>query len=307
MREIITGFVVVWVLTVAGYLIGRSGLLGGHALETLTRLTFFVTAPALLFTTLVGSSPGRILTGALAAFVLSSVAVAALYAVIARLVLRRDVAELTVGALAAGYVNAGNLGIPIAAYVLGDVAFIVPMLIFQVLLAAPVALAVLDLTTGEHRPSWGRLAMLPARNPLLLASGAGIAVAVSGWQPPAVALQPFALLGAAAVPVALLALGMSLNGSRPLRSGPEAADRAVTVVGKVVVHPLLAYLIGRYALGLDGSQLLSAVVAAGLPTAQNIFVFAGRYGRGVALARDAVVLSTAAAALTLIGIVAWLR
>lgn len=306
MREISSGFAVVWVLTAVGYLLGRSGVLGAAALETMTRLVFFVTAPALLFATLAGSAPERILTRALAAFVLSSVAITALYVAVARLVWRRGVAELTVGALAAGYVNAGNLGIPVAAYVLGDVALIAPVLMFQVLLAAPTALAVLDASAGQGRPSPSRLMALPARNPLLLASVAGIAVAVSGRTLPAPVLQPFALLGAAAVPVALLALGMSLRGSRPLRSGPDVADRALAVTLKVVVHPLLAYLIGRHALGLSGTALLSAVVAAALPTAQNVFVFAGRFGRAVPLARDTIVLSTAASAVTLLAVAAWL-
>jgi malonate transporter len=304
--EIITGFAVVWVLVLAGYLIGRFELLGPAGLETLTRLAFYVTAPALLFVTLATSTIGRIFTGALAAFVLSTLLVAALSVTIARLLGRRGVAELTVGALAAGYVNAGNLGIPIAAYVLGDVAFIAPVLMFQVLLASPAALAVLDVATGEHRPSVGRLLLLPARNPLMIASAAGIVVAVGQWRLPGPVLQPFELLGGAAVPITLLALGVSLRGSRPLRAGPDAAERAVAVLLKAVVHPLLAYGIGHLVLGLTGPALLAAVVTSALPTAQNVFVFAARYGRGEAFARDTIVLTTAAAALTLVGVVAWL-
>jgi predicted permease len=66
----------------------------------------------------------------------------------------------------------------------------------------------------------------------------------------------------------------------------------------VLVQPALAYLIGRL-LGLDGILLLAAVVMSGLPTAQNIFVFATRFGRAPSLARDAVVLSTLVGAVTL--------
>ena len=46
MREVVTGFAVVWALVLVGYLIGRFGLLGAAGLETQTRLAFFVTAPA---------------------------------------------------------------------------------------------------------------------------------------------------------------------------------------------------------------------------------------------------------------------
>jgi malonate transporter len=305
-REIITGFAVIWVLVVAGYLIGRFRLLGEAGLDTLTRLAFFVLAPALLFVTLARSPPGRIFTGALAAFVLSTLAVAVLYVTIVRLVWRRGVADLTVGALAASYVNAGNLGIPIAAYVLGDVTFIAPVLMFQVLLASPVGLAVLDVATGEQRPSWRRLAGLPLRNPLMIASASGLAVAVTGWHVPEPVLQPFVLVGGAAVPMTLLALGMSLRGSRSLRRGPDAGERMLAVALKAFVHPLLAYLLGRYVFGLTGPLLLAAVITSALPTAQNIFVFASRYHRGESFARDTIVLTTAAAAVTLVTVVALL-
>jgi malonate transporter len=128
-------------------------------------------------------------------------------------------------------------------------------------------------------------------------------VTLSGWHVPAPVLEPFVLLGGAAVPMTLLALGMSLRGSRPLQIGPDAV---LAVALKTVGHPLLAYAMGRWLFDLSGVPLLAAVVVAALPTAQNVFVFAGRYGRGEAFARDAIVLSTAATAVTLIGVVAWL-
>lgn len=306
MLEVITGFAVIWVLVLVGYLVARFRLLGDYGSPTLTRLAFFVLAPALMVSTLAASSPGRIFTGALAAFVLSTLAVAGLHVALARLWWRRDVAELTVGALAAGYVNAGNLGIPIAAYILGDVSFIAPVLMFQVLLASPAALAVLDVATGEGRPSWRRLAALPLRNPLMIGSVVGITVMLSGVDLPAPVLEPFALLGGAAVPMTLLALGMSLRGSRPLRGGAGAAERWTAVVLKSVVQPLLAFLIGRFLFGLEGAMLLAAVVTSALPTAQNVYVFAARYGRGESFARDAIVLSTAVSAISLVAVAALL-
>ena len=52
--------------------------------------------------------------------------------------------ELVIGALASPYVNAGNLGLPVAAYVLGDAAFVAPTLLLQLLVLQPTALAALD-------------------------------------------------------------------------------------------------------------------------------------------------------------------
>ncbi|SDS59198.1 AEC family transporter [Actinoplanes derwentensis] len=300
MGAVLSGFTTIWLISALGYVLARARVLGDDAPRVLGRLVFSVATPALLFVTLSRTSLDRILTGSLVAFVASTVLVAVVYALVAKLLWKRDTARATIGALGASYVNAGNLGLAIAAYVLGDVSLVVPVLLFQVLLYAPVALTVLDLASGQGRPSPKQLALLPARNPLMIASAAGIAVAVSGWTPPALLLEPFALVGAAAVPAALLAFGMSLPGARPLRAGPESPDRYLAVTLKIVVQPLLAYTIGKFVLGLTEEQIFAAVITSALPTAQNVFVFALRYRQSETLARDVIVLSTLASALVMI-------
>ncbi|WP_033344823.1 AEC family transporter [Catenuloplanes japonicus] len=300
MSGVLSGFAAIWAIATLGYLLARGRVLGEHAPEVLGRLVFFVATPALLFVTLSRTSLDRIVTGALLVFVAATILVAVIYTLIARLVWKRSTRRATIGALGASYVNAANLGLPIAAYVLGDVSLVVPVLLFQVLLAAPFALTVLDLASGQGRPSLKSLLLLPARNPIMVASVAGIAVAVSGWTPPELLLEPFTLVGAAAVPAALLAFGMSLPGARPLRPGPEAPDRYLAVGLKVIVQPVLAYLIGRFLVHLPQDQLFAAVVTSALPAAQNVFVFALRYKESETLARDVVMLSTLASALTMI-------
>ena len=64
------------------------------------------------------------------------------------------------------------------------------------------------------------------------------------------------------------------------------------LVLKLVAQPTAAFLIGRYAVGLIGRDLLAVTVIAALPTAQNVFVFAMRYDRGVILARDTIFVAT---------------
>lgn len=323
MTGILTAFTTIWTLTVVGWLIGRYQILGPGAEQVLARLVFFVATPALLFATLATSSMDRIVTPALAAFVISTVVVAAASIAAARLLWRRSPAESVVAGLCGSYVNAANLGIPVAAYALGDVSFVAPVLLFQVLVASPIALTVLETlgTAAAPRPvsPLGRLIALPARNPIMLGSAAGLLLAVANWRLNDEVLRPFQLIGQAAVPTALLALGVSLS----LRSGPSApagaeADetgglaavpRAMTATlasMKLVAQPLVAYAVGRLLLGLSGPPLLAAVITSGLPTAQNVFVFATRYRQGAALARNSVVVSTVLAALTLTGFAFWL-
>ena len=266
----------------------------------LARLTFFVAAPALLFATLATTPVAGVFTAAFVPFLVSTLMVATAAAVAARWRWRLPRGEGTVAVLCAAHSNGGYLGIPIAAFVLGDVSFAIPILLFQTLLLSPVALALLDARADVR----GLLA-LPVRNPIIPASVLGFVVTVAGWSLPAEVLRPVELTGAAAIPLALLALGMSLAGARPLRDGPDAEIRFATVGTKVVLQPTLAYGVGVL-LGLDGTLLFAAVVMSGLPTAQNVFVFAARFARAPGLARDAVVLSTLLAAVSLVLIAVWL-
>ena len=80
-------------------------------------------------------------------------------------------------------------------------------------------------------------------------------------------------------------------------------DVALASVLKICVQPVLAYLMARYLLGLDGHELFAIVVVSTLPTAQNVFVYASRYGRGMVLARDAALVTTLAS-IPAIGLVA---
>ncbi len=59
-----------------------------------------------------------------------------------------------------------------------------------------------------------------------------------------------------------------------------------------MVQPLTAYLLARYALGLQCGELLAVTVVAALPTAQNVFTFAIRYHQAEVLARDAIFVTT---------------
>jgi predicted permease len=61
---------------------------------------------------------------------------------------------------------------------------------------------------------------------------------------------------------------------------------------KMVAQPLVTYLLGRYVFGVGRHTLLAVTVIAALPTAQNVFVIADRYGRGSLLARDVILLTT---------------
>jgi len=302
---VIAGFSVIFVIIAIGFTLGRLGTLGHEAQTVLSRLVFFVATPALLFDVLATSDLSVVFSPNLYIAALTAFAVAIVYFVAARAWLRRAVPEATVGALCAGYVNSANLGIPIAVFVLGDASIVAPLLLFQIVVLSPIALTMLDLSTMRAGVSRRLDTLLaPFKNPIVLAAAAGLAIAISGWTPPEALLQPFHLLGGASVPGALLAFGLSLQGVRVLKKGTSPRrDIALASVLKVLVQPVLAYLLGRFAFGLDDHALFAVVVVAALPTAQNVFVYASAYGRGTVLARDAALVTTLAS-VPAIGVIA---
>ncbi|MFH9003991.1 AEC family transporter [Streptomyces afghaniensis] len=291
MQGVLSGFAVIAVVIGVGYLIGRRGYLGDGGREVLTKLAFHVASPALLFTTLARADLSVIFSDRLLVTAMSTAAAAGVFVAVGA-VRGWGVGRTTIGALCSSYVNSGNLGIPIAVYVLGDASLVAPVLLFQLVGVTPVALTVLDLASGgEKRPLWQRL-LTPLRNPIALGSLAGVAASASGLTVPGPLMDPLTLIGNMSVPAVLLAFGISLRGSTlPLR-GAERAPVLLAVTLKAVVQPLVAWALAAGVFGLHGASLLDVVVTSALPAAQNLFTYASSYRVGEVLAREAILLST---------------
>jgi hypothetical protein len=291
MAGVLTGFGIIAFVIVVGYLVGRLGIGGPTAPFVLNRIAFFITNPALLFVTLAHADLRVVFSTQLLVAAIAAMVSAGLFVLLSRLFFRRPTPETTIGTLGAGYVNANNIGLPVAVYVLGSASFVAPVLLLQLIVFAPIALTILDVTSRGSVSVWS-IVTQPVRNPMIIASVLGILVDVSGLRLPAAVYQPFELIGGAAVPLVLMAFGMSLYGSRPLRAGQGRAEIAAAVALKVVGMPLIAFVAAKYAFGLEGHALFAAVALAALPTAQNVYNFAARYERGMPVARDIVLLTT---------------
>lgn len=291
MGGVLTGFGIIAFVILVGYLARRFGVGGPTAPFVLNRVAFFVTNPALLFVTLAHADLSVVFSAQLLVAALAAVFAAALFLGLSRLFFRRPAPETTIGTLGAGYVNANNIGLPVAVYVLGSASYVAPVLLLQLIVFAPIALTVLDVTS-RGTVSVRSILTQPVRNPMIIASLLGILVDVVGVPIPEAVFAPFELLGGAAVPLVLMAFGMSLYGSRPFRAGHGRAEIVTAAAIKSVGMPLVAFLVARFGFGMEGHALFAAVALAALPTAQNVYNFAARYERGMPVARDVVLLTT---------------
>jgi malonate transporter len=288
---VLQGFALIAAVVAVGWLLAHTGIFGEAEQRMLAKLTFWVGSPALLFVIIAGADVREIFSGFLVATTVGVVLTTLVYVVVARLVWRRQPAHLVMGAMSSSYVNSNNLGVPIAAYVLGDAAIAAPILLLQLLVLQPVWLAALDLTSGRHTFGW-RVAARPLTNPMTVASALGLVVALTGAVVPPPVLDPIELLGGLAIPGMLLAFGVSLRLSPLPGAGGTGPELVLIVAAKLVLMPLSTALVARHVLGLSDASVLAATVMAALPTAQNVFILAVTYGRGVAQSRDAIFLTT---------------
>jgi predicted permease len=289
----------------AGWFVGRTGALDEGAQRVLAATAFTVCTPALLIDTVAHADLHLLLSRSALVTFASTTVVALIAATVLRLVWRRPAADVVVGVLSSSYVNAGNIGIPLTAYLLGSVVSVVPPTLYQQLVLGPLALIVLDSRTGPARDAtvaaptrrsgaWraARTALTRTlRNPVIIGTLTGLLLAALPWDLPELVFQPLSLLGAAAPPLALLTFGMSLAAPRVQAESAPRRDLVLVSVLRSVVHPALAIGLGVL-LGLEGPALLAVAVVSSLPTAQNVLVYAIQYRHGTALARDAGLVTT---------------
>lgn len=134
-----------------------------------------------------------------------------------------------------------------------------------------------------------------ARNPFILATVAGLAVNLAGWRLPELLGLTLSRMGAAALPLGLMAVGAGLRFGA-LRNAPWLAAALVTI--RHVLTPALA-IATVVLLGMPPAQQAVLVAFSALPTASAAYVLAARMGGDGAYVAGLVMLSTAIAALAI--------
>jgi len=140
-------------------------------------------------------------------------------------------------------------------------------------------------------------------NPVVLAILVGVSLAATNTVLPLPVEQFLTIMGGAAGPTALFALGAALAVQKFDRAGIVAA--LSIAVAKLALYPVLVWLVLAKLLGLDPFWWQTGVVIASLPSAGHIFVLAQRYRADPERVSAVIVASTVISVVT-VPFVAWL-
>jgi len=288
-----------------GYWAGRTRFFSSEATAYLTKFVFYFALSAMLFRFSANLSLAEVLNWRLiGGYLTGCVAVYGLATLVAML-RKQDIATAAVEAQCATIGNVGFLGVPMLTLLMGADAIGPVMLVLAVDLIVFSSLIVILITGSRdgrmHIGVLKTLALGLLRNPMIVAISLGFIWSGLEIPIPAPMNEFLAILGGAATPGALFAIGASLAGK-----SAERADVALWLTfAKLVLHPLFVAVAVLWLIPIDPYSASVVIAAAALPVAGNVYMLAQHYGVAPHRASAAILFSTVISIATVSVVIAW--
>lgn len=278
-----------------GFIAGKLRLLPENTGSILCAFLFYFCAPAVSFSNIITSDVRDIFNIRFAlAVMLFECAVFLLLFFIYRVLFGMRKTSLIIHCLCSFYGNISYVGIPIFLAIFNNVIPNLITLLIHMLFTFPFVIFLLDLTSesGSDRNSF-RTVLKSFKNPNIFFPLLGAALLYFHVEIPQVIRDSVELMGKPTTTVGMFALGMTCAQTESGRFSLKVlGDALLSSVFKLVLCPLVAFIIGKYLLSLDGWWLNSLVIIAMLPAALNDFILSQRYHAEENFASFSVLLST---------------
>ncbi len=268
----------------AGYVFARLVKLD---VAPLTKLSFYVLVPILIFQSMVDSTISGATVTHVGLFVLIVHGALLLVALVAARVARWDADTRAAAAMSLSFANCGNYGLPVLLFAFGDAGFTLGVVymvmhqVFQILFGVGIA----SWKKGmKLRTLVWKILNVPWMYAMILA----LVVRELAFVLPVAVSRPIDLVAQATIPLQLLILGMALA---QVRVGRLLQVAAPVSAAKLVLPPLLAWGVSA-ALGLDGILRAVLVLEASTPTAVNSLILSLQYERRPDLTAAIILLTT---------------
>lgn len=287
-----------------GYWAGRTRFFTQEATAYLTKFVFYFALSAMLFRFTANLEPGQVWDGRLVLGYLW--ATAFVYGIATAVAFLRglSVPEAAVEAQCAAIGNVGFLGIPMLRLLLGDEAVGVIVIILTIDLVVFSSLIVILITGArDGRLHFGILRSIGSglvRNPMIVAVVLGFGWSSLDLPIPGPMNEFLGILGAAATPGALFAIGASLAS----KSAERLSVAAWLSFAKLVLHPAFVAVGVMLLFPVDPFTAAVAISAAALPVAGNVYILAQHYGVAPQRVSASILVSTAMSILTVTAVIA---
>lgn len=270
------------------------GMIAGRTLtlerSTLSQLAVYILTPALISSSLYQAQLSTDTTlGLIIGYLITSLLVYGVSQGISALLNLKSGVQKSFIATSM-FANTGNMGLPFATFALGEAGLdraIVCLIVSSLII----------FSTGPALLQGGGLGeslRLIFRLPLIWAMVAGLLLRVFSIDLPLRLDDGLDLLGSAAIPIALVVLGIQLS-TTTFRIG---VYEAITAIIRLLVSPAIAYSVGR-SLGLEVLDVQVLILQSAMPTAVNTVVLVTQFGGDASWAARTVVLSTVLSLVTL--------
>lgn len=307
MLEIFLETVPFFAVIALGYAAGRTRFFTEEATAYLTKFVFYFALSAMLFRLAANLSLGEVFDPDLVLAYFVGTAAIYLVATLVAAIRRRGIEEAAVEAQCAVIGNVGFLGIPMLTLLLGEHAVAVVMQVLAVDLIVFGSLIVVLITgsrDGRVSPAiLGTVALGLLKNPMIVSISLGLAWSATALPIPGPVNEFLGLLGAAATPGALFAIGASLAS----KSAERFRVAAWLSFAKLFLHPAAVALVAIFLIPVEPVTAGVMVAAAALPVAGNVYIIAQHYNVAPQRASAAILLSTIASVVTVSAVIAWVE
>ena len=281
-----------------GYWAGITRFFTAEATAYLTKFVFFFALSAMLFRFAANLPLAEVFNGRLILGYLWGSAFVYGIATIVGFIRKLDVPTAAIEAQCAVIGNVGFLGLPMFAILFGEAAIGPVMLVLTTDLIIFSSLIVILINGGRD----GRLSLrvIPTiamgllRNPMIVSITLGLLWSALSLPIPGPVEEFLTILGGAATPGALFAIGASLA----QKSAERMEIAAWLSFCKLVLHPIFVAIGLLFLFPIDSFSATVVISAAALPVAGNVFMLAQHYGIAAHRVSAAILISTAASILS---------
>ena len=288
-----------------GYGAGRTGFFNEDATRYLTKFVFFFALSAMIFRFAANIELSEVWDARLIAAYLWGTAFVYGIATIVGFLRNLNVATNAIEAQCAVIGNIGFLGLPMLTLILGEAAVGPIMMMLAVDLIIFSSLVVILVTGSQDGQMSIRILKTVGlglvKNPMIVAMTLGLLCSGFDLTIPVPLNEFLAILGGAATPGALFAIGASL--------ATKSAER-IEVAGwltfcKLVLHPAVVAFGALFLFSVDPYSAAVLIAAASLPVAGNIYMLAQHYSVAPQRVSAAILVSTAISIFTVSLVIGW--